>query len=297
MILCFDIGGSRIKAAVAMHAGEAPVSLGAQTTPLHDFTAFLQVLQAFAAQALDAGVLQGVAISLAGVVDPQTGRITAANIPCADGREVQAEIAAALGLPVLLLNDADCFALAEARQGAARGHRNVLGVILGTGVGGGLIIDGRLVQGAGGYAGEWGHGPVAPAPWDLPCGCGQRGCLDAVGAARGVERLHFGLHQQQLPSTDILQRWAAGDAQAKATIDLWLQLMSGPLAMVVNLTGVSILPVGGGLSQAEGLIEALDAKLRSQILRRTTEPLLVRALCQPEPGLVGAAEAGWDAFA
>lgn len=297
MILCFDIGGSRIKAALAKRAGEAPAFLGAEPTPIHDFAAFLQVLQDFAERAAENVTLKGVAISLAGVVDPQTGRITAANIPCADGREVQAEIAAVLDVPVLLLNDADCFALAEARQGAARGHRNVLGVILGTGVGGGLIIDGRLVQGAGGYAGEWGHGPVAPPPWDLPCGCGQKGCLDAVGAARGVERLHFGLHQQQAASIDILKRWAAGDTQAKATIDLWLQLMSGPLAMVVNLTGVSILPVGGGLAQAEGLIEALDAKLRSQILRRTSEPLLVRAICQPEPGLVGAAEAGWDAFA
>ena len=293
MILCFDIGGSRIKAALAESGPEALRYLGAKPTPIHDFEAFLQVLQDFAS----GHALKGVAISIAGIVDPETRKITAANIPCAMGQDVTARIEAALGLPVFLLNDADAFALAEARQGAGRGHRNIFGVILGTGVGGGLILGGQLVQGAGGFAGEWGHGPVAPAPWDLPCGCGQKGCLDAVGAARGIERLHQGLHAEDQPSTAIVAAWEAGEARATRTVELWLDLMAGPLAMVVNVTGVSILPVGGGLASAPALIAALDQRLRASILRKTDRPLLVIAECQPEPGLIGAAEAGWEAFA
>jgi N-acetylglucosamine kinase len=104
--------------------------------------------------------LQGIAISIAGVVDPVSGRGTVANIPCIDGIALGPALEGRLGLPVLVLNDADCFAMAEAQAGAGRGHASVFGIILGTGVGGGLVIDGRLVSGAGGFAGEWGHGPV-----------------------------------------------------------------------------------------------------------------------------------------
>lgn len=290
MILCFDIGGSRIKAAVATR--DRLTVLGDCPTPTADFEAFLAALSGFAT-GYD---LRGVAISIAGVVAPETGRIRVANIPCADGRVLSDEVSAALGLPVLVRNDADCFALAEARQGAGRGHRTVFGVILGTGVGGGLVLDGRLVQGAGGYAGEWGHGPVIAAPWDLPCGCGLRGCVDAVGGARGLEKLHAGLHGAAEPSTKILSDWEAGSPTAAQTVALWLDLIAPPLALVVNVLGASVVPVGGGLSTVPALLTALDRRVRAAILRPTDVALIVPALCRPEPGLIGAAEAGLEAF-
>ncbi len=155
MLICFDIGGSRIKAARARDGG-AVEPLGDAATPRDDFASFVGVLGGF----LFGRAARGVAISIAGVVDPDSGVLKVANIPCLDGRTVGADLSAALGLPVWVFNDADCFALAEARQGAGRGHRNVFGVILGTGVGGGLVLDGRIVTGSGGYAGEWGHGPA-----------------------------------------------------------------------------------------------------------------------------------------
>ncbi|RGP37329.1 ROK family protein [Pseudotabrizicola alkalilacus] len=291
MILCFDIGGSRIKAALATAGRITP--LGDCPTPGADFDAFLAALDGYAG----GSALQGVAISIAGVVAPETGRIKVANIPCADGRVLSDEISAALGLPVLVLNDADCFALAEQRQGAGRGHRTVFGVILGTGVGGGLVIDGRLVQGAGGFAGEWGHGAVVAAPWNLQCGCGLRGCVDAVCGARGLEKLHHGLHGEAAASTTILADWQAGDARAGQTVALWLDLITPPLALVLNVVGASVVPVGGGLSNVPALLEALDQRLRAAILRQTDAPLVVPALCRPEPGLIGAAEAGREAFA
>lgn len=203
-----------------------------------------------------------------------------------------------LGLPVLVHNDADCFALAEAGMGAGRGHRNVFGIILGTGVGGGLVIDGRIVTGAGGYAGEWGHGPAlnaAEVPW-FACGCGQSGCIDTVGGARGLERLDRYVNDRSVSSHQIVQGWQAGDRAAARTVDLWAELLSGPLAMVLNVLGASVVPVGGGLSTAPALIARLDGAVRARLLRQATRPLLVPAELRVEPGLVGASLAGFGAM-
>ena len=282
MVLAFDIGGSRIKAA---RAGRV---LGEVATPLRDFAAFTRALRGFLT-----GDERGIALSVAGIV-PQQGRAKVANIPCLDGREVAAELRAELGLPVLVLNDADCFAMAELAQGAARGHRNVFGVILGSGVGGGLVVEGRVVRGPAGYAGEWGHGPVIRAP-AFACGCGQVGCLDTVGSARGLERLHRHLTGQDLTSVVLLDQWTAG--RNVAAVALWLDLVSGVLATVVNVVGCSVVPVGGGLANAPDLIAALDLAVRARILRQTDAPLVVVAQVSADAGLIGALAAGEAEFA
>jgi N-acetylglucosamine kinase len=298
MITSFDIGGTAIKSAVATADGRIG---GAQRvpTPTHDFAAFVAAMQAL----IDAGgPTRGVAISIAGVIDPDNGRIKCANIPCIDGRTLAADLSAAFGLPVWILNDADSFALAEARAGAGRGHRNVFGLILGTGVGGGLVIDGHLVGGPGGLAGEWGHGPVAAQlagtpPQAIPrfrCGCGQTGCLDTVGGARGLERLHRALGQPALDSRAIIDAWQAGDAAAERTVAVYIDLLAGPLAMLVNTLGASILPVGGGLSNSAPLIARLDGAVRAAILRKTDTPIIVPGQSGAEAGLIGAAWLGLE---
>lgn len=291
MILSFDIGGSRIRAA-EVRGGDVRLCAEAPT-PTADYAQFLNAIAGIA----EGRRTEGLALSIAGVVDPDTGRIKVANIPCADSRPLAADLESRTGLPVRVLNDADCFALAEARHGAGRGHANVFGIILGTGVGGGLVIGGRLVQGAGGYSGEWGHGPVLrthaagrEVP-HFPCGCGQTGCVDTIGGARGLERLHKHLNGTALPSVDIVERWEAGDLSATRTVDVWRDLLSAPLSMVLNTVGASVVPVGGGLSNAPALIAALDRDVRARILRGTDGPLLRVAECRVEPGLIGAAEA------
>lgn len=286
MILCFDIGGSRIKAAMASGAVLEP--LGETATPAGDFAAFVAALAGF----LRPGV-RAISISVAGVVDPDGGRAKVANIPCLDGRAVAADLTAALSLPVRVLNDADCFALAEARRGAGRGHGSVFGIILGTGVGGGLVLNGRVVTGAGGYAGEWGHGPVVQHP-ALACGCGQVGCLDTIGGARGMERLALALEGVVMTSEAIVQGWRDGEAVAVRVVAVWLAQVGGQLAMLVNVLGVTAVPVGGGLAHAVALIAALDGAVRAGILRRTDAPLVVPAVLGPDAGLIGAAEAAYD---
>jgi N-acetylglucosamine kinase len=236
------------------------------------------------------------------VFDPANGRIKCANIPCIDGRTLADDLSAALGLPVWIINDADSFALAEAQAGAGRGHANVFGLILGTGVGGGLVLNGRLIGGPGGFAGEWGHGPVVAhfagtpslAIPRFPCGCGQAGCLDTVGGARGLERLHLALHQQALDSREIIAAWQSGDPAAERSIACWTELLGGPLAMLVNTLGASILPVGGGLANSAPLIARLDRAVRAAILRKTDAPIIVPGQSGAEPGLIGAAWLGLE---
>ncbi|QLF71467.1 ROK family protein (plasmid) [Peteryoungia desertarenae] len=303
MIVCFDIGGTAIKGALAT-SPEDIRPFPRQPTPIRDFGAFVATL---ASTITEAEAIAGerpacIAISIAGVIDPDTTNAVVANIPCINGRPLQAELEAALGLPVIVANDADCFVLAEAGIGAAKGHRVVFGVILGTGVGGGLVVDGKLINRDGGFAGEWGHGPVQATeagqpPIRLPrfqCGCGQVGCLDAVCSARGMEKLHRELHGESRTSEDILQAWQNGETAPARTVDVYIDVLTGPLSLVVNVTGTTMLPVGGGLSNVPALISAIDRALRTKILRKFDRPIVVPAGCRVEPGLIGAALLGLD---
>ncbi len=297
MILAFDIGGTTMKGARARALNDIAV-LERVPTPARDLPAFTAVLAAAVAACPEPPA--ALAAAIPGVIDPETGHGVVANIPCISGIPVRARLEAALGLPVILANDADCFALAEAVAGAGRGHRIVFGIILGTGVGGGLVVDGRLINAAGGFAGEWGHGPVAARlvgtpPVEIPafaCGCGLAGCLDATVSARGIEKLHRHLAGAEASSLAIVDGWQRGDAAATRTIDAFLEITAGPLAMLVNASAADIVPVGGGLAGSAALIAGLDAAVRARTLRRFGRPLVVRALCRIEPGLVGAAWLG-----
>lgn len=297
MILCIDIGGSAIKGAVAT-SSSAITPLERIATPVNDRNAFDAAIGQLISNHPD---ISKVAISICGPVDPETDAVTTANIPCIDQRPLRRELGAKFSLPFLVANDADCFALAEATLGAGRGVKNVFGIILGTGVGGGVIVDGRIVSGAGGFAGEWGHGPIMPLmagdpPRSVPqikCGCGQTGCMDTLGGARGLERIHAHLHGVELASTEITSAWLAGDKAAAQTIALYLDLVSRPLALAVNIIGAGIVPVGGGLSNVPDLIAEIDLATRAKTLHKHAKPLVVPGLCTVEPGLVGAAIMGF----
>jgi N-acetylglucosamine kinase len=299
-IICFDIGGSFIKGAVALTAKDI-TPLTPQPTPLDDFDAFVATLIGVIS---DSGIRPArIALSITGIIDPDTGIATVANIPCIHGRPLKRDLEEMLGLNVLIANDADCFALAEAGLGAGRGHAIVLGAILGSGVGGGLVADGRLVNAAGGFAGEWGHGPILPnyagnppvaiPAWD--CACGQKRCLNTVGGARGMERLHLEIHRAERTSREIVDAWQAGDPEASRTIDIYIELVASPLALAVNISGASIVPVGGGLARSRPLMERLDEAVRARTLRKFARPLVVPGSLSIEPGLAGAALLGLGA--
>ena len=296
-LLCADIGGSFIHAALVGDDG-VPTGNRRVPTPADDFAAFVAALEdiarGFGPALAPAAPL---VLSIAALVEPETGSLVSANIPCVNDRPAIAEISARLGRPVDAVNDADSFTLAEALTGVGAGHRVVFGAILGTGVGGGLVIDGRPVRGRSGVAGEWGHGPIVNqrtrAGREIPrlqCGCGRWGCLDTFGGARGLERLDAYLNESAArDSRAIIAAWHAGEAAAVATMAAYLDIVAEPLALVVNVTGASIVPLGGGLSADPGLVEALDRNLRERILRPAATPIVVRARHSQDAGLRGAA--------
>jgi N-acetylglucosamine kinase len=215
MILAFDIGGSRIKA--ALWDGRPCTPMGEVATPAGDLAAFTATWRALPRPRARSGM----AISIAGVVDPDTGIGKVANIPAMTGWRV-APALQARDLPVLVLNDADCFALAEARQGAGRGHANVFGVILGTGVGGGLVIDGRhrdrrgrLCRRMGARAGD----PGRTTPF--PAAAVRSAAWIRVGGARGLERLHLAFRPASCPLGQIIARLARRRGPAAKRWPCW----------------------------------------------------------------------------
>lgn len=290
-IACFDVGGSFIRYGLRGDTGGVAIA-GRVPTPGGDFDAFVEVMS----QATGEMQADVVSLSIAGAYDRQTGVAQVANIPCLNGRRLAADLEMRLGLPVLVHNDADCFALAEAHGGAGRGRAVVFGIILGTGVGGGIVVDGRLISGHGGIAGEWGHGALVDpracgaeiAPEHMLCGCGRVGCIDAVGSARGLEKLHLGLHGVALASTAITAAWDAGDAQATASVELYTCHIARGLGVMVNLLGPGAVPVGGGMASNARLIARMDELVRGQVLARYDAPLVVPGRYVSDGGLIGA---------
>lgn len=301
MRLCADIGGSFIDMGLVDARGEIH-DRQRHATPVTDWPALIAAFR----DALDRHVdviapNAPVCIALAGVADPATGTIVSSNIASIHGRRFD-DFGAALGRPVSLINDADAFALAEATLGAGRDHRRVFGIILGTGVGGGMVEDRTVLVDAHGIGGEWGHGEVlveSPlAPGAVPvfdCGCGRRGCLDTIGGARGMERLHSFLHGEARASQEITDGWMAKEAKSSATINYYTRLLAGPIAALLNSFPATIVPVAGGLSNCEPLIALIDKRVRVGLLSRPTNPVVVCTELRSRAGLLGAALASQGA--
>ena len=298
-VICLDLGGSFIKLGV-MDAQNALTILDQQNIPATSWTAFTTLVSHMIAQHQAHFTADSpVAISTAGIVAPETGEMFASNIPAFHQRRLANELSAILQRRVIVHNDADCFTLAEALTGAGQAHKVVFGAILGSGVGGGLVADGRIITGQNGLTGEWGHGPITLTEVEidgetlrlprLSCPCGQKGCLDSYGGARGLENLHQTLHSSTASSIDIIKRWQQQDRQAQQTLQVWLQLVGQPLAYTINITGASRVVVGGGLASVVPLIEALDQAVQGYVLRSTRQRLVVPGAFAHHGGMMGAA--------
>jgi N-acetylglucosamine kinase len=300
-ILAADIGGSYIRMAAVTSPSHGPGRIVRRKTPTDDADAFFATMAEVAAD-LSAPDEPGIPLvmAVAGTIDPDSEVLTTANIPCLNGIAPGRELSRRLDRPAFTVNDAEAFALSEAVVGLGKGHQTVFGAILGTGIGGATIIDGHIVGGKGGVAGEWGHGPIANQHpirlgRTLPrmtCGCGQAGCVDTFGGARGLERLHRSIGHETASSRTIIGRWKDGSDDAALTIEVWAELVSEPLALAVNITGASIVPVGGGIGSEPALIALLDREVRARILRSETEPLVVTGTIGDDAALIGAAILG-----
>jgi fructokinase len=200
-----------------------------------------------------------VGIGIPGAASPQTRLIKNANSTWLIGRPLQADLEAALGRPVRLANDANCFALSEATDGAAAGCESVFGVILGTGVGGGLALGGRILVGANAIAGEWGHNPLPwPQPDELPgppCYCGRHGCIETFlsGPALATDHRRHGGAEIDAPA--IAAGAAAGDPLCAASLERHAERLARSLAHVINILDPDAIVLGGGLCALASLYE------------------------------------------
>ncbi|HBP22089.1 MAG TPA: fructokinase, partial [Planctomycetes bacterium] len=260
MRLGVDLGGTKIEVAALDDEGEIALR-ERRPTPREDYPGTVAAVAGLVGEAEErlgrSGLSVGVAIP--GAVSPASGRIKNANSTWLIGRPFAEDLAQALGRPVRLENDANCFALSEACDGAAAGCEVVFGVILGTGVGGGLVVAGRALRGANAIAGEWGHNPLpAPRADELPgpeCYCGRRGCVEtflsgpALARAAGRARVE-----------EVVAAASAGDEGAEALLQRYEERLARALAVVINVVDPDAIVLGGGLSNLARLYEGVPAR-------------------------------------
>ena len=258
-----DLGGTKIEAIALADDG---ATLGRQrvATPAPDYGATLEAACSLVETVERATGLRGsVGVGMPGALSPATGRVKNANSTWLNGRPLREDLERRLGRPVRLANDANCFALSEAKDGAGMGASVVFGVIVGTGTGGGLVVEGKVVSGANGIAGEWGHNPLPwprPEEWPgPPCYCGRTGCIETFLSGPGLAVAHRALTGQELDASAISARAEAGDPEAEGTLALYADRMARGLAMVMNVVDPNVIVLGGGLSQIASLYTRVPA--------------------------------------
>lgn len=232
-----------------------------------------------------------IGIGTPGATEPATGLLKNSNTTCLNGRPLRADLIARLQTSVRLANDANCCALAEATLGRARGRAVVMGLILGTGVGGGIVVNGHLVEGCHGIAGEWGHNPMHGET--TPCYCGRTGCVETVISGPGLERFYREQGGDAIRLPEIARRAQAGEALACATLTRLRDKFGEAIAAAINLLDPDAIVIGGGVGNLDLLYE--DAT-RAAILRHLFNPELRTELLRPalgdSAGVFGAAMLG-----
>lgn len=203
-----------------------------------------------------------VGVGIPGTISRQTGLVKNANSTWINGKPLDRDLREALGREVQVENDANCFAISEARDGAAAGARVVLGVILGTGVGAGIVVDGRCIRGVNGIAGEWGHNPL-PRPLTLEnyqeefpgprCYCGKSGCIETWLSGPGLEADYLQLSGRSLRAEEIIEQTTLGEPQAQTALTRYTERLARSLAQVINILDPDVIVLGGGMGNISSL--------------------------------------------
>ncbi len=288
-----DLGGSKIEV-VALDAAGRELARLRRPTPQGDYAATVAAVAGLVDEAeRAAGRADSIGVGTPGALSAATGLLKNANSTCLNGRPLQQDLEAALGRPVRLANDANCFALAEAADGAAQGAEVVFGVILGTGVGGGIVVHGRVLTGANAIAGEWGHNPL---PWprdeERPgpdCYCGRRGCIETWLSGPGLAADHRAATGQVLAPPQIAAGAAAGESACAASLARYEARLARALAHVINLLDPEVIVLGGGLSNIDRLYENLPRLWQPWVFSDRVATRLVRHAHGDSGGVRGAA--------
>ncbi|MNU62698.1 Fructokinase [compost metagenome] len=257
-----DFGGTKIEAAAIADNGAFAARIREPNPGSYD-AALALVADLIARVEAEAGVARSIGVATPGSPSPRTGLIRNANSTYLNGRRLGEDLEEALGRPVRLANDANCLALSEAVDGAGAGVANLFGVILGTGCGGGLVVDGKLIEGAHGVAAEIGHislpwpsADEAPGP---ACWCGLNGCLETWVSGTGFQRDHETRTGRAWKAQAVVEAARTGDAGAMEALDRYIDHLGRMLAMVVNLADPEVFVLGGGMSNVGELYDRLPA--------------------------------------
>ena len=290
-----DIGGSKIEL-VAFDAAMQATHRHRIDTPHAGYVAFLDAVCTLVAEA-DAArgdACYAIGVGLPGVRDAD-GHQLSANVPALTGQRVGFDLEARLQRPLQFGNDLQCFALSEANGGAADSYPSMFGAILGTGAGGGYCIDGRLVAGFNGIAGEWGHWSIPAhlmAKHGLPlldCGCGLRGCMERYASGSGVAALHRHLGGASVDAAAVIAAAQAGDAIAQRALDIHLDLLGHAFASLVMAVDPHVIVLGGGLSRHTPLYAALPAAVQAHLFAGMRVPPILPPRFGDAGGARGAA--------
>ncbi len=291
-----DLGGTKIEL-VALDAAGREVVRRRVPTPRGDYEATLDAIAALVREAEAAlGLAPGTAsvgVGTPGSLSHVTGLLRGANSVWLNGTPIRRDLERHLARPIAIANDANCFALSEATDGGGRGANVVFGVILGTGVGGGIVARGRLLDGANGIAGEWGHNALPwPAEDERPgpaCWCGQHGCIETFLSGPAMERDHRGATGVALAADQIAERALSGDAACEATLERYGERLARSLAHVINLLDPDIIVLGGGLSNVERLYDNVPRQWSAWVFSDRVDTKLARPVHGDSSGVRGAA--------
>ena len=291
MHIGFDIGGTKL-AAIGLDADGTERARFRQPVPASFDELVDSIVQMTDRLATGSVRAPRIGISVPGIITRDGDISMIVNLPWLEGQPLRQTLEARLGCPVALANDANCFTLSEATDGAAAGAEVVFGVILGTGVGGGLVVGGTLLVGANASAGEWGHNPwPTPEGAGVPCACGRlpRGCVETWLNGAALARDYAALGAGGATAEDIGARAAAGEAQAAQAVARYAERLAAALAGVINLLDPDVIVLGGGLSEIAALYRLVPAAwgAHANVARPATR--LVRARYGPDSGLRGAA--------
>jgi len=285
-----DVGGTKIEA-IGLASDGTIRARRRIDAPRGDYDRTVKTLvDLVEAIELDTGERGSVGLGIPGTISPATGWIKNANSTWLNGQPLDRDLSRALNRPVRLANDANCFALSEATDGAAAGAGVVFGVIIGTGCGGGVVVHGRLLTGANAVAGEWGHNGL---PWPdesewpgPPCYCGRQGCIETFLSGRGMQAAYG---DSSLTAREIAESAAKGDARAGAAIERYATRLAKGLASVINVLDPDVIVLGGGLSNIDALYERVPQLWRDWVFSDRVDTRLVRARHGDSSGVRGAA--------
>ncbi|MEO8258152.1 MAG: ROK family protein [Acidobacteriota bacterium] len=293
MRIGIDLGGTKIEGVMLDHDGGVRQRTRI-AAPRGDYQQTINAIVGLVRELeRSAGTTASVGIGIPGVISPASGLVKNANSTWLIGHPLADDLPAALGRPVRFANDANCFALSEATDGAAAGARVVFGVILGTGVGGGIVVDRRVWVGSNAIAGEWGHNPL-PAPVDAErpgrlCYCGRRGCIETFLSGPGLAADAASGGGAGGDAREIARRAALDEPAAVASLTRYEDRLARALASVVNLLDPDVIVLGGGLSNLDRLYTNVPDRWGAYVFSDRVNTRLVRAAHGDSSGVRGAA--------